>query len=326
MSLFALLIVVLTLGLAVVALVYHKDRQNKMREQALNRLMKRDLKYGGEAAPEKAKDHKKGGDITSRLKRMGKQAKGGASGKGLSALIAQAGLQTPLYRFWLYSLFFALLVFGFTSLINLSKTAVILLTFSSLFGLPRFFLKLKAGRRQKAFLHDFADALEAMIRLLKAGMPMTEAITMVGNEFSGPVGEEMGRIARAQKLGTPIGEAVAGTGMRIPLPEVKMFATAVTIQAQTGSSLSEVLGNLSGVIRARYRLKRKVLALSSEAKVSAMIIAALPVMVTLALYLVNREYISLLWTHPTGQSLLTGAIVWMSIGVIIMRQMINFKV
>ena len=318
--------ILLSIGLIGVFFAWHRDQANKRREQALARLMKRQAAPGEDQTQHPVSEARSQGSITSRLKRLGRQKNGALQGRGLVALIAQAGLETPVYRFWLYSTLFALVMLGVFVMMKLSNLVIILLGFSCFFGLPRFFLKFRASRRQKAFLHDFADALEAMIRLLKAGMPMTEAITMVGNEFSGPVGEEMSRIARAQKLGTPIGEAVAMAGYRIPLPEVKMFATAVTIQAQTGSSLSEVLGNLAGVIRARYRLKRKVLALSSEAKVSAMIIAALPVMVTGALYLVNRDYISLLWTHPTGQSLLTGALVWMAVGVVIMRQMINFKV
>lgn len=114
--------------------------------------------------------------------------------------------------------------------------------------------------------------------------------------------------------------------IRMPLPEVQMFATAVAIQVQTGSSLSEVLGNLSGVIRGRYSLKRKVQALSAEAKISAAIIGSIPFLLTGILYLVNRDYIMLLFTEKTGQMLLGGAIFWMLIGILMMRQMINFKV
>ena len=113
---------------------------------------------------------------------------------------------------------------------------------------------------------------------------------------------------------------------RMPLAEVQMFATSIAIQIQTGSSLSEVLGNLAGVIRARYRLKRKVQALSAEAKISAMIIGALPVLVSLALWAVNPDYIGLLFSTGTGKMLFSGICVWMSLGIITMRQMINFKV
>src|SRR5690606_32545453 len=132
---------------------------------------------------------------------------------------------------------------------------------------------------------------------------------MISREFTGPVGQEMSRIYDAQKVGLPLGEAIRKMGPRMPLAEVQMFATAIAIQQQTGSSLSEVLGNLAGVIRARHRLKRKVQALSSEAKVSAMIIGALPIVVTLALWAVNPEYIGLLFEHPTGKMLLFGAII-----------------
>jgi tight adherence protein B len=140
------------------------------------------------------------------------------------------------------------------------------------------------------------------------------------------MGEEMSRIYDAQKMGTPLPDAVRKMIPRMPIPEVQMFATAIAIQVQTGSSLSEVLGNLSGVIRARARLKRKVQALSAEAKASASIIGCLPIMVSLALWGVNPSYIELLFTHPTGKILLFGAIVWMGFGVLAMKQMINFRV
>jgi len=113
---------------------------------------------------------------------------------------------------------------------------------------------------------------------------------------------------------------------RIPLTEVQMFAAALQIQSETGSSLSEVLSNLSGVIRSRFRLRRKVRALSSEARSSAAIIAALPVLVALGLYATRPEYIGILFIVPKGKFLIAGAGIWMSFGVLIMRQMINFRI
>jgi len=265
-------------------------------------------------------------DIALRLKQAAREQKTQHNTKSISSLIMQAGMETTLLRFWIYSLIFGTIVTALAWFSHLGVGVIILLAFSSYLGLPRFFLKFRASRRQRAFLDEFADALEAMIRLLKAGMPVSEAISMVAREFDGPVGDEMGRIYDAQKVGMPMAEAVRRMGPRMPLAEVQMFATAIAIQQQTGSSLSEVLGNLAGVIRARYRLKRKVQALSSEAKVSAMIIGALPIMVTLALWAVNPDYIGLLFTHPTGKMLLFGAIIWMSFGVLSMKMMINFKV
>jgi tight adherence protein B len=107
---------------------------------------------------------------------------------------------------------------------------------------------------------------------------------------------------------------------------MQMFATGISIQQQTGSSLSEVLINLASLIRARFRLKRKVQALSAEAKASAGIIGSLPVVVAFGLWCINPDYVELLWTTPTGKIMFYGSLGWMSIGVIMMKQMINFKV
>lgn len=157
-------------------------------------------------------------------------------------------------------------------------------------------------------------------------MPVSEAVSMISREFEGPVGEEMSRIYDKQKIGVPLHEAALEATKRMPLPEMQMFATGLAIQAQTGSSLSEVLMNLSNVIRARFRLKRKIKALSSEAIASAGIIASLPVLVATGMYFTNYEYISVLFTDSFGKILLTGAIVWMGIGVFMMKAMINFKI
>jgi len=165
-----------------------------------------------------------------------------------------------------------------------------------------------------------------MGRLLQAGMPMSEAIAMGSREFTGPLKEELLRIYDNQKIGVPLGEAALMMARRIPLAEVHMFATALQIQSETGSSLTEILSNLSAVIRARYRLRRKVQALSSEAKSSAAIIGALPVLVSFGLWCLRPEYIGVLFHVKKGQMYLGGAVGWMSIGVLIMRQMINFRI
>lgn len=240
--------------------------------------------------------------------------------------LAQAGLETSVKKFWLYSVLSCLIVTMLAKFMGMSPFVMIMAVIIGLLGLPRFILNFKIGRRQKKFMDDFPDALESMMRLLKAGMPVSEAIKMVGREFEGPMGDEMGRIFDQQKIGIPLPEAVLNASKRMPLTEMQMFATAISIQTQTGSSLSEVLQNLSNVIRSRFKLARKVKALSSEAKASAMIIGALPIVVATGMYFINREYIEVLFTDPTGKFLLGCAIAWMCCGILVMRQMINFKV
>ncbi len=246
--------------------------------------------------------------------------------KSLAAALQQAGLSISVKQYWIYSFIFAVVMTGAVYLSGKGLFVVIMTAIISFLGIPKFILKKKIARRQKKFLSEMADALDAMTRLLRAGMPVSEAIKMVAREFTGPIGEEMGRIFDQQKIGVSLPEAVQESARRVPLPEMQMFATAVTIQAQTGSSLSEILDGLAKVIRARFRLRRKVQALSSEAKSSAMIIGALPIFVATAMYFINPDYIGLLFYHPTGKWLLGGAIFWMSCGILTMKQMINFKV
>lgn len=209
---------------------------------------------------------------------------------------------------------------------NFGAIPAVLAGMAGFFMLPRMILKKMAAGRQKKFLEDFPDALDAVVRLLKAGTPIAESIAMLAKEYTGPIGEEMSTMYDRQRIGVPLYEAATEVAVRIPLPEVNMFATALTIQAQTGSSLSEILTNLSSTIRGRFRLKRKAKALAQEATASAAIIGALPFLVMGGLYLSDREYIMLLFTTDMGKILFWGAMFWMSLGVITMRQMINFKV
>lgn len=244
----------------------------------------------------------------------------------LAEFIAQAGYDFSTRKFWLGSILLSMSATFIFYVMGFSLFVMVMAAIIFFFGVPRLFLRMSAKSRQKKFMEDFADALESMTRLLKAGMPVSEAIKMVAREFSGPLGEEMDRVFDQQKIGVPLPEAILAAARRMPLAEMQMFATAVAIQAQTGSSLSEILQNLAGVIRARFRLRRKVQALSSEAKSSAMIIGALPCVVATGMYFINPEYIEILFTDPTGKVLLGSAVTWMGLGILVMRQMINFKV
>ncbi len=268
---------------------------------------------------------KRRADLAKKLKESNAVEKK-ASGATIHDMMVHAGISAPIAHFWIGSVIAGVvtallsLFFGGVMIVNMLMFVV------GFFGVPRLFLRIKTKKRQKKFLEDFADALESMVRLLKAGMPVGEAIAMVAREFHGPLGEEMSRVYENQRIGVPLGEAIIEMNKRMPLAEVNMFATGIVIQQQTGSSLSDVLLNLSSLIRARFRLRRKVQALSAEAKASAGIIGALPVVVSAGLYFINPDYIGLLFTTSSGKFYLTCAVCWMMIGMLIMRQMINFKV
>ncbi|MBX2834811.1 MAG: type II secretion system F family protein [Micavibrio sp.] len=269
---------------------------------------------------------KRRADIAKKLKGAKEETEINKKKTPISLMIEQAGLSLSTKKFWVYSFISMLLFLGFAKLIGQPVFIIILFGIIGLLGVPKLILKRFAAKRQKTFLEEFPDALEATVRLLKAGMPVAGAIAMIAKEFEGPVGEEMMRIYDKQKIGIPLHDAALEGTKRMPIPEMKMFATGLSIQAQTGSSLSEVLSNLSRVIRARFKLKRKIKALASEAVASAAIIGSLPNLVALGMYFANREYIMILFETSTGNILLGVAISMMLVGIFVMRAMINFKI
>ena len=318
-------IFILVVGIGI-AFTYNREAERKKR--VLSAIQGRGATIGN-VPSEQDSQNKRRAEIAKKLKDdKAADEKSRKKGKtSIPAMLGQAGLHITVKQFWIYS---AVSMAAFSVLAKVVFHAnifvVLMAAIIGLLGFPRFVVKKLAAKRQKAFLTEFADALEAVVRLLKAGMPVSEAVSMISKEFEGPVGEEMSIIYDKQKIGIPLHEAALEATKRMPLTEMQMFATGLAIQAQTGSSLSEVLSNLAGVIRARFRLKRKIKALSSEAIASAGIIGALPNVVAGGMWFANREYISILFTDPFGKVLLAGAVIWMMAGIFVMKVMINFKI
>ncbi len=197
--------------------------------------------------------------------------------------------------------------------------------FVGTFGLPRWYLTQATKSRQVKFLKEFANAIDVIVRGVKSGLPLNECLGIIARESPEPIGSEIREVVEQQRVGVPLSECLDRLMDRMPLPEVKFFAVVIAIQQQAGGNLSEALGNLSGVLRDRVKLQLKVKALSAEAKASASVLAALPPVVGLLVYLTSPGYISLLWTKTTGQFMLLISAFWMFCGIMVMRKMINFK-
>ena len=174
------------------------------------------------------------------------------------------------------------------------------------------------------FLTEFANAIDIIVRGIRSGLPLTDCMEIIATESPEPVRSEFVELVEQQRIGIPLPRAFERLCERMPLQEVSFFAIVIAIQSQTGGNLAEALTNLSGVLRDRYKMQAKVKALSAEAKASAMIIGALPPTVMAAVYAISPDYISLLWTEKTGQFMLMAAGLWMLIGILTMRKMINF--
>ena len=135
---------------------------------------------------------------------------------------------------------------------------------------------------------------------------------------------EFRTIVETQAIGMPLGEACMKLYEDMPVPEANFFGIVVAIQQKSGGNLAEALGNLSRVLRDRKKMKAKIQAMSQEAKASASIIGVLPIAVMTLVYLTSPQYISLLWTEPFGRLMLAASAVWMFMGVMVMKKMINF--
>ena len=192
-------------------------------------------------------------------------------------------------------------------------------------GLPRWLLKFTINRRKKAFTKEFANAIDVIVRGVKAGLPLNECLKIIAHETPEPVAPEFRQIVEGLKVGVTLEDGLKRMYSRMPVPEVNFFQIVLTIQQKTGGNLSEALGNLSGVLRDRKRLQGKIQALSSEAKASAGIIGSLPVVVMGLVYATTPEYISLLFTDRFGNFLLLCCAGWMSCGIFVMKKMISFK-
>lgn len=242
----------------------------------------------------------------------------------LNVRIMQAGLTWSKRKFILISVALGLGGFLLFLLIDAGLWAALAVAFAAGFGLPRWILRFLKKRRENKFLQAFPDAVDTIVRGIRAGLPLLDSMRILSLEAPEPLRSEFRSIMETQAIGMPIGDACTKLFERIPVPEANFFGIVIAIQQKSGGNLSEALANLSRVLRDRKKMKAKIQAMSMEAKASAGIIGSLPVIVGGLVYLTSPQYIELLWTHPTGRMLLAGSAIWMGMGIMVMRKMINF--
>ena len=244
----------------------------------------------------------------------------------IKARISQAGLKISPTQFYIMSVgvgigaFLAAMMLGAALLIAAGVSFVVAL------GLPRWVIGYIIKRRKNKFLDELPNALDVMVRSIKSGLPLNDALRLIAAEGQEPVKGEFRKVVEAQAVGLSVPEACARMYQAFPMQELNFFSIVIAIQSQAGGNLSEALSNLSKVLRERRKMKQKIAAVSMEAKASAAIIGSLPFIVALLVYLTSPDYISVLFTDPRGHFILGFSGVWMSIGIIVMRNMINFDI
>jgi tight adherence protein B len=246
--------------------------------------------------------------------------------QSLEARLAQAGLSWSRNKYIAASIALAAAAGGLTALLNGNFLVILAAAGVGGFGIPAWTLGFLCKRRLRKFVDEFPNAIDIIIRGVKAGMPLGDCLRAIANEAAEPVRSEFRQIVEAQAMGFSTSEAVDRIVERVPLTEASFFAIVINIQQKAGGNLAEALGNLSGVLRDRKKMKGKIKAVSSEAKTSAYIIGSMPFFVSGMVWLTSPKYMELLWTTQTGELVMGGSALWMGIGILVMRNMINFDI
>lgn len=241
-------------------------------------------------------------------------------------LILQSGLKLGIAKFAIYLVVLALFAFG---LVMVTRENLLEALGAALFCctvLPLLVLKIKRGRRQKQFGAQFPDALDIIVRSLRAGHPVPVAIGMVAREMADPIGSEFGIVTDEMTYGADLETGMRNLYFRIGQDDLPLFVTAVAIQTSTGGNLGEILDNLSAVIRQRFKMRRKIRALASEGRASAMILSSLPIIMFLVIQVITPDFYASVWNEDLTKICLAAAAGWMGMGNFVMFRMVNFKV
>ena len=244
----------------------------------------------------------------------------------LNRLMLQSGLTTGIGKFATYTGIFALIVIGALMVTRGDPLEALGAGLFCCTLLPLLVLKFKRGRRQKKFGAQFPDALDIIVRSLRAGHPVPIAITMVAREMADPIGSEFGTVADEITYGADLETGMRNLYFRIGQEDLPLFVTAVAIQSSTGGNLGEILENLSAVIRQRFKMRRKIRALASEGRASAMILSSLPILMFLVIQVITPNFYASVWHESLTKVALACAGGWMAIGNLIMFRMVNFKI
>ena len=246
--------------------------------------------------------------------------------ESFNRLVMQSGLTFGVSKLLLIVAFAAIasFVLGMVFRGNLTDALLIMLFFGVAF--PYLVLRVLRSRRQKAFGAQFADALDMIVRSLRAGHPTPIALTMVAREMRDPIGSEFGIVVDEITYGADLETALRNLYVRVGQDDLPLFVTAVAIQGSTGGNLGEILENLSGVIRDRFKMRRKIRALASEGRASALILSSLPVVMFLIVQVASPDFYASVWHIPLTKHALLAAGVWMGIGNLIMYRLVNFKI
>jgi tight adherence protein B len=246
--------------------------------------------------------------------------------EALNKLVLQSGLTVGLGKTLVIIAFGGISAFALGFFWRGDLIQALLIALSCTTALPYLVLRILRARRQRAFGAQFADGLDMIVRSLRAGHPVPIALGMVAREMPDPIGSEFGIVVDEITYGADLETALRNLFFRIGQDDLPLFVTAVAIQGSTGGNLGEILENLSSVIRQRFKMRRKIRALASEGRASALILSSLPIAMFLIIQVVAPDFYASVWDESITKRALAMAAGWMGVGNLIMYRLVNFRI
>ena len=311
-------ILILSLSLLVAQAMQPRLRLNRRLKDLGLKSGKRDTKANQNLNPRQKRIQEQLQNLELKKKKQGTRSQ-------VRSSMLRAGLEPNVRTYLIGSACLGLFAAVASYLLGMPSYVLVASALVTAYFFPKWFLSTLFNRRQKKFTSHFATGLDVIIRGVRSGLPITECLRIVSREVPDPVGGEFTQLVEGQKLGLTLPELLQRGLERMPTKEYKFFAIVIQIQQETGGNLADTLENLSTVLRERKQMRDKAIALSSEAKSSAAIIGSLPFIVGGGLSAINWEYMSPLATTGLGHTMIYCGLAWMSIGVLVMHKMINFK-
>jgi tight adherence protein B len=192
--------------------------------------------------------------------------------------------------------------------------------------LPTMYVRRKRTKRLNAFEEFLPESIDLVGRALRAGHPLSAGFKMAADDGPEPVASEFRRVFEEQRFGLPLQDSLLAMTDRINLVDVRILVTAILIQREVGGNLAEILANLAAVVRARFTIRRQIRVYTAQGRMTGYLLSALPIIIFSILYMLNAEYMSILFTDPIGKILVTAAIVMQLLGFLWIRKIIRIEI
>jgi tight adherence protein B len=244
----------------------------------------------------------------------------------LQEMIEQANLKHRAADVFGFSLLLGGASFVALGVAGFSLLFVRLLAACAIGFAPLAYIMRVRARRLRKFEEQLPDAIDLFTRTMRAGHNIHNGLETIANETLDPVKMEFKKLMEELALGSQLEPALHGLGKRVPLIDLKFFITGLILQRQTGANMVSVLENLATLVRERLNMAARLKARTAQQRFSAALLCLLPLVVGLGFWVLKPDYVRLLWTDPVGSKILTCAIIWEIIGILIIRRIANIRV